>query len=135
MSDIAAKTLKIVVVTPERALLDEAAEMVILPLFDGEFGVLAGHSPFVGQLGPGELRVKQGGETKHFFIDGGFAQVSKNVVNILTQYARKKEDLSDALINAEKTKAEALPVTNAAEKTTKAKMNARVVAMSRIAKK
>lgn len=129
------KSLKIVVVTPERAVLDEAAEMVVLPLFDGEFGVMANHSPFVGQLGPGELRIKQADGTKSLFIDGGFAQVSGNTVNVLTQFARKKDELTEALIGAEKAKAEALPATNDVEKATKAKMNARVAAMARLAKK
>ncbi|MBX3400398.1 MAG: ATP synthase F1 subunit epsilon [Gemmataceae bacterium] len=135
MAETSAKTIQVVVVTPERAVLDESADMVVLPLFDGEFGVMANHSPFVGQLGPGELRVKHGDETKRFFIDGGFAQVGKNVVNVLTQFARKKDDLTDALIAAEKTKAEALPATNEVERATKAKMAARVAAMGRVAKK
>ena len=135
MAETSAKTIQVVVVTPERAVLDESADMVVLPLFDGEFGVMANHSPFVGQLGPGELRVKHGDETKRFFIDGGFAQVGKNVVNVLTQFARKKDDLTDALIAAEKTKAEALPATNEVERATKAKLAARVAAMGRVAKK
>ncbi len=135
MAESTGKSIKVVVVTPERAVLDESADMVVLPLFDGEFGVMANHSPFVGQLGPGELRVKHGDETKRFFIDGGFAQVDKNVVNVLTQFARKKDDLTDALIAAEKTKAEALPATNEVERATKAKMAARVAAMGRVAKK
>jgi F-type H+-transporting ATPase subunit epsilon len=135
MADTTGKTLKVVVVTPERAVLDEAADMVVLPLFDGEFGVMANHSPFVGQLGPGELRIKHGGETRTFFIDGGFAQVAKNVVNVLTQFARKKDDVTAALIAAERSKADALPASNDAEKATKSKMAARVAAMSRMAKK
>lgn len=135
MAEQSVKTIKVVVVTPERAVLDEGADMVVLPLFDGEFGVMANHSPFVGQLGPGELRVKHGDETKRFFIDGGFAQVGKNVVNVLTQFARKKDDLTDALIATEKAKAEALPATNDVERTTKAKMAARAAAMARVAKK
>ncbi len=129
------QSLKIVVVTPERAVLDEAADMVVLPLFDGEFGVMANHSPFVSQLGPGELRIKHSAGTKIYFIDGGFAQVNQNTVNVLTQFARKKEDLTDALITAEKAKADALPASNDVEKQTKTKMNARVAAMTRIAKK
>ena len=135
MAETTSKTIRVVIVTPERAVLDESADMVILPLFDGEFGVMANHSAFVGQLGPGELRIKHGGETKHLFIDGGFAQVAKNVVNVLTQFARKKEDVTDALIATERTKADALPATNDAEKTTKAKMAARVASMTRLAKK
>ena len=50
---------------------------MVLPLFDGELGVLPGHSAFVGQLGPGELRLTPtgGGPARRLFIDGGFAQV------------------------------------------------------------
>lgn len=135
MAESSAKTIKVVVVTPERAVLDESADMVVLPLFDGEFGVMANHSPFVGQLGPGELRVKHGDQTQRFFIDGGFAQVDKNVVNVLTQFARKRDDLTEALIATEKAKAEALPASNEVERATKAKMAARVTAMGRVAKK
>ena len=44
----ATTNLKVVVVTPERAVLDEAADMVVLPMFDGERGVQRGHAAFVG---------------------------------------------------------------------------------------
>ena len=44
-----------VVVTPERTLFDELVEFVALPLYDGELGVLPGHSPLIGRLGYGEL--------------------------------------------------------------------------------
>ncbi|QEL17037.1 ATP synthase F1 subunit epsilon [Limnoglobus roseus] len=135
MAEATNKTLRVVVVTPERAVLDESADMVVLPLFDGEFGVMANHSPFVGQLGPGELRIKHGTETRHYFIDGGFAQVAKNVVNVLTQFARKKDDLTEAVIVAEQTKADAIVATNDVEKATKAKMITRAAAMRRVAKK
>ncbi len=135
MAETTGKTIKVVVVTPERAVLDEPADMVVLPLFDGEFGVMANHSPFVGQLGPGELRIKRGDGTTSYFIDGGFAQVNKNTVNVLTQFARKKEDLTDALIGGEKAKAEAMPASNEVEKATKTRMSSRVAAMARVAKK
>ena len=94
MADTTGKSLKVVVVTPERAVLDEPAEMVILPMYDGERGVLIGHAPFVGQLGPGELRIKQGGAVKRYFIEGGFAQVSGSVVNVLTAKATAAEKVN-----------------------------------------
>ena len=74
MADAPGKGLKVVVVTPERAVLDEPADMVILPMYDGERGILPGHAAFVGQLGPGELRIKSGTSAKRYFIDGGFAR-------------------------------------------------------------
>jgi F-type H+-transporting ATPase subunit epsilon len=81
------KTLQCVVVTPERAVLDEAADFVALPMYDGELGVLPGRSPLIGRLGYGELRIRHGQQTKRFFVDGGFAQVRADVVTLLTQRA------------------------------------------------
>src|SRR5580692_584387 len=79
--------LRCVVVTPERTVLDQLAEFVALPLFDGELGVLPGHSPLIGRLGYGGLRTRKGSETHHYFVDGGFAQVRDNVVTVLTNRA------------------------------------------------
>ena len=88
-----ARNLQCVVVTPERAVLDEAADFVALPMYDGELGVLPGRSPLIGRLGYGELRIRHGGETKRFFVDGGFAQVRANVVTVLTQRALRAEEI------------------------------------------
>ena len=59
--------IKISVVTPEKAVLDTTADFVVLPMFDGERGIGAGHSAFVGQLGPGEFRFTTAGTTTRYF--------------------------------------------------------------------
>ena len=79
--------LNVIVVTPETTVLEEPAEFVALPLYDGEIGIAAGHSPMIGRLGYGELRIRQAGGTKSFYVDGGFVQVAKNVVSVLTNRA------------------------------------------------
>jgi F-type H+-transporting ATPase subunit epsilon len=104
------KTLKCVVVTPERAVLEQDAEFVALPMFDGELGVMPGRAPLIGRLGIGELRVKSGHEVTHLFVDGGFAQVRANVVTVLTPSAQtvaeiKPDAVREALRTAESTKA------------------------------
>jgi F-type H+-transporting ATPase subunit epsilon len=78
------KQLQCVIVTPERAVLDEKAEFIVLPMIDGELGVQPGRAPLVGRLGKGELRLKQGAETKKLQIEGGFAQVRSDVITVLT---------------------------------------------------
>jgi F-type H+-transporting ATPase subunit epsilon len=78
-----ADKLKIVIVTPEKTTLDQEAEFVALPMIDGEAGILPGHAPMIGRLGPGELRIRNGNTTQRFFIDGGFAQVEGGVVSVL----------------------------------------------------
>jgi F-type H+-transporting ATPase subunit epsilon len=76
-----------VVVTPEQMALDEKAEFVALPLFDGEIGILPGHSPMIGRLGFGELRLRNQGQVRRIYLDGGFVQVVEDVVSVLTPRA------------------------------------------------
>jgi F-type H+-transporting ATPase subunit epsilon len=87
------RTLQCVVVTPERALLDETVDFVVLPLYDGELGVLPGRAPLIGRLGPGELRIRHGTTTQRFYIDGGFAQVRGDVVTVLTPQALRADEI------------------------------------------
>jgi F-type H+-transporting ATPase subunit epsilon len=69
---------------------------VALPLYDGELGVAPGHSPFIGRLGYGELRVTEGDKTKRYYVGGGFVEVAKNQVSILTSDAIPAERLDAA---------------------------------------
>ena len=85
--------IQCVVVTPERTLFDEVVEFVVLPLYDGELGVLPGRSPLIGRLGFGELRTKSQGTTKRYFVDGGFAQVRDDIITVLTNRAIPAEQL------------------------------------------
>lgn len=78
-----ADKLQIVIVTPEKTTLDQEAEFVALPMIDGEAGILPGHAPMIGRLGPGELRIRNGGTTERYFVDGGFAQIEGGVVSVL----------------------------------------------------
>ena len=80
-------TLTVTVVTPEQTALETQAEFVALPLFDGEIGIAPNHSPLIGRLGYGEMRIKSGGHTQTYYIDGGFVQVADNVVAVLTNRA------------------------------------------------
>jgi F-type H+-transporting ATPase subunit epsilon len=77
-------SLRCVVVTPERTELDREAEYISLPLYDGELGVMSGRAPMIGRLGFGTLRLNTASGPEKYYIDGGFAQVEDNVVNILT---------------------------------------------------
>src|SRR5437588_9661754 len=94
MVEATRRDLQCVVVTPERAVLDEAVDFVALTMYDGELGVLPGRAPLIGRLGYGELRLRGGGSTRHFFVDGGFAQVRSNVVTVLTPRAMAAEQIN-----------------------------------------
>ena len=92
-SDPNGRSLRLVVVTPETTLLDESADFVALPLFDGEIGIAPLHSPLIGRLGYGEMRQVVGGQTRHFYVDGGFVLVVDNVVSVLTNRAMPAKNL------------------------------------------
>ena len=101
MVDAASRTLQCVVVTPEKAVVDEPADFVALTLYDGELGVLPGRAPLIGRLGYGELRIRRGEQTQRYFIDGGFAQVRSNIVTVLTPRAQVAEEINpDVVVQA-----------------------------------
>jgi F-type H+-transporting ATPase subunit epsilon len=125
--------IQCVVVTPERTLFDELVDFVVLPLFDGELGVLPGRSPVIGRLGFGELRTKSQGSTKRYFVDGGFAQVRDNVVTVLTNRAIPASLLDPQAASQELELAKARRATSEHDLAEKAKAVARSSAMIRVA--
>ncbi|MFH1748634.1 MAG: ATP synthase F1 subunit epsilon [Planctomycetota bacterium] len=93
-----AQNVKFFVITPERQVLEESSGSVVFTAHDGEMGVLTDRAPLMCELGIGQLRYEAGGQTRRLFIDGGFAQVIKNQVTILTQQAIPAEEVTPALI-------------------------------------
>src|SRR5688572_16940928 len=89
------------VVTPEQTALETKADFVALPLFDGEIGIAANHSPLIGRLGYGEMRIRSGGQTTAYYVDGGFVQVAGNVVAVLTNRAVPARSLDPVAAEAQ----------------------------------
>lgn len=101
--------LRCIVVTPETTLLDESADFVALPLYDGEIGIAPLHTPLIGRLGYGEMRLKVGGETRRYYIDGGFVQVAANMVSVLTSRAIPSSSLDTATVEGNLAEAQRRP--------------------------
>src|ERR1700722_3277951 len=119
-------SLHCIVVTPERALLDEPADFVALPMIDGELGVLPGRAPLIGRLGYGELRIRRGDQVHRYFVDGGFAQVRANTVTVLTARALKPAEINpDAARQVVENPGEAAATGPTQEARTKAQARAR----------
>lgn len=87
VSNNSAEKLRCLVVTPEETALETEADFIALPLFDGEIGIAPLHSPMIGRLGFGEMRIRNGETTTAYYLDGGFVQVVDNVVSVLTNRA------------------------------------------------
>ncbi|MEI7683860.1 MAG: F0F1 ATP synthase subunit epsilon [Planctomycetota bacterium] len=90
--------LRCVIVTPEKALIDETCDFIAVPMYDGELGVLPGRLPVIGRLGFGELRTKKGEIVHRYFVDGGFVQIKNNVVTVLTSKAQKGVEINETQI-------------------------------------
>ncbi len=127
-------TIKCVVVTPEKIMLEKEGTMVVVPAFDGEIGILPGHAATLARLGPGELRLSSGSEKTSLFIDGGFCQVSDNVVSILTSRVRELKQLDRTALETELTELQASSSSSAEGQKERAEKMDRVRAALRLAK-
>ncbi len=87
-------------VSPERALRSDEVHMVVVPGSEGDFGVLAGHAPFMSTIRPGAIQVFAEAESApaRIFIDGGFAEVNEGGLTILAEAALPVEELEPEAI-------------------------------------
>jgi F-type H+-transporting ATPase subunit epsilon len=76
-------------VSPERELFAGAVDQVDAPGSEGDFGVLAGHAPFMTTLKEGRVKAYDDGEVKVFEVRGGFADVTPEGLTILAEYAEE----------------------------------------------
>ena len=76
-------------VTPEKQVVSEDVYMVVVPGTEGEFGVLAGHAPFMSTLRDGELAIYRsaGASPEKIPVSGGFAEVSERGLTVLAESA------------------------------------------------
>jgi F-type H+-transporting ATPase subunit epsilon len=86
--------LKLEVVTPDKAVVSDGAQIVVAPGAYGEFGVLPGHTTFLTTLQTGMIRYQdQGGNERIVFVNGGFAEVMLNTVTVLAESAERRRDI------------------------------------------
>lgn len=86
-------------VSPERLLVSESVEMVVVPGVEGDFGVLGGHAATVSSIRPGVLAVfEDGAVVSRVFVAGGFAEVTPERCTVLADDAVPLEDLDRAAI-------------------------------------
>ena len=99
-------TLQLLIVSADRALVNETVDEVEIPGYDGYFGVLPGHTPLLAMLSVGELWYRQGSEKHYLLIAFGFAEVQPDRVTILAQTAEKAHEIDLARAEAARKRAE-----------------------------
>ncbi len=76
-------------VSPERELFSGAVDQVDAPGSEGDFGVLAGHAPFMTTLKEGRVKAYDDGAERVFEVRGGFADVTAEGLTILAEHAEE----------------------------------------------
>ena len=84
-------------VSPEKLLLSERVDMVVIPGEEGDFGVLPQHAPLISGVRPGVIAVHNGGRvTERIFVAGGFAEVTPARCTVLAEQAVPAADIDRA---------------------------------------
>ncbi len=76
-------------VTPERLIRSEDVHMVVVPGTEGDFGVMAGHAPYMSTMRSGDIAIYRtaGGDPERIAIEGGFAEVTERGLTVLAEKA------------------------------------------------
>ncbi|MFC7337367.1 ATP synthase F1 subunit epsilon [Haloferula chungangensis] len=99
-------SLHLAIVTPEKQIFSDTVGNVYLPGADGELGVLGGHVALVTALAPGELRYEKDGQIVSLAIGSGFAEVTQEKVNILTDLALGEDQIDESKVEEAMQRAE-----------------------------
>ena len=78
-------SLQVELVAADRKVWEGEAEMVVARTVDGELGILPGHTPLLGVLVEGDVRIMAGETTNTATIDSGFLSVDRDKVIIVAE--------------------------------------------------
>jgi len=97
-----AETFKFELVSPERLLLSEDVDQVLVPGSEGDFTMLANHAPVLAVLRPGLLDVVlPGGKEQRYYVRGGFAEAGPDGLTVLARTAINIDELDRARLDQE----------------------------------
>src|SRR5216684_3804184 len=97
-----AERVQFELVTPERLLLSEMVEMVVVPGTEGNFGVLPGHAPLISSIRPGTIDVYEGQTiSRRIFVVSGIAEVTPERCTVLADEAVPPDEFDRGAIEAE----------------------------------
>jgi F-type H+-transporting ATPase subunit epsilon len=103
-----AETTEFELVSPERLLISQPAEMVVVPGTEGDFGALPRHAPMITGVRPGVIDVYENGRVEQrIFVAGGFAEVNETRITVLAEEAIPFSELTGEFVVARIRAAEA----------------------------
>lgn len=109
------KKIKLKIISPERVVFDEEVDELVTQGVKGQFGVLAGHIPFMTPIDIGVTKVVQNGVADYIATMGGTFQIKDDVAIILTNCAERSNEIDVLRAKAAKERAEARLSKNATD--------------------
>lgn len=86
------------IITPEKVVLKDEVDEVIVPTITGEIAILPNHAQLLTRINPGELIIRKNGKDQSFAILGGFLEIINNHISVLADYAVRAEDIEIAKV-------------------------------------
>ena len=101
-------TFQLEIVTPEKKVVDTAAEEVQIPGKNGYLGILPGHAPLITELAVGEITFRGASGEQHLAVAWGFAEVLPDKVTVLDETAERPSEIDVERSRKAKERAEQL---------------------------
>lgn len=98
--------LKVVVLSPQKKVLETECSQVTIPTVNGQVTILPRHIPLFTQLAPGEVIVKSDSDRQSLAVSGGFANIHHNEVVLLVEFGIVSGEIDEQEVAAAKARAE-----------------------------
>ena len=86
-------------VSPERLLVSQPVDMVVVPGGEGDFGVLPGHAPLISTVRAGVIEIYEGNAVSdRIFVAGGFAEVTQERCTVLAEQAMRVAEIDEGAV-------------------------------------
>ncbi len=82
------------IITPEKTVLNEEIDEVLVPTEKGQIGILPHHINIITKLTHGEMIIRTNGKERSLAVTGGFLEVKDQKVTILADYAEHAENIN-----------------------------------------
>lgn len=111
--------LKLVVLSPQKKILETECLEVTIPTIDGLITILPRHIPLFTQVASGEVRIKKAdGPEASLAVAGGFANVHDNEITLLAEFGIASDEINEQQVKDAKARAEEILKSLSDEKST-----------------
>lgn len=93
MSEEIRHKIHLTIITPKKTFYEGLVSSANFPTIDGEFGVMAGHTPFVAALSTGICTIRVDADVKHFVISEGYAEINQRTITVICNSAEWPEEI------------------------------------------